>query len=64
MNSAKRGFVSAEDLCVIAIFAPGSIEVVLRMCGKDWNTSLASIGGEMQKKNILRLHVTNGMAWQ
>ena len=57
--------MSAKDLCVIAIFAQGSMEVVLRMCGKDCNTSLAFVGGEMQKR-ILRLHVTNGMTmvWQ
>ena len=53
----------AEDLCVIAIFGQGSMDEVLRMCGKDWNTSRASVGGEIQKR-ILRLHVTNGMAWQ
>ena len=34
-----------------------------RRCGKDWNTSLASVCGGMQKR-ILRLHVTNGLAWQ
>ena len=52
-----------EDLRVIAIFGQGSMDEVLRMCGKDWNTSRASVGGEIQKR-ILRLHVTNGMAWQ
>ena len=48
---------------MIAIFGQGSMDEVLRMCGKDWNTSRASVGGEIQKR-ILRLHVTNGMAWQ
>ena len=48
---------------MIAIPAQGSMEEVLMMCGKDWNTSLASVGGEMQKR-ILRLNATNGMAWQ
>ena len=45
---------------MIAIFDPGSMEVVLRLCGKDWNTSLASVVVRFKKGFY---GCTSQMAW-